>query len=39
MAGYPDYGFVVPIELINEFTNTKKNLVLVSNWVSVSKLN
>lgn len=37
--GFPEMNIEVPILLKNEGTGKKKNLSLVSDWVSVSKLN
>lgn len=38
-TGFPEYTIKVPIKLTNTLTNTEKHLLLVSDWVSVSKLN
>jgi hypothetical protein len=35
----PDYSYNVPVILINQVTKTKKNLDIVGNWCSVSKIN
>ena len=38
-SGLPDYSIKVPIKLKNEITKVTKDLILVSDWVSISKLN
>jgi|JI6StandDraft_1071083.scaffolds.fasta_scaffold435379_1 hypothetical protein len=38
-TGFPEFTVKVPIKLINTLNNTEKHLLLVSDWVSVSKLN
>ena len=35
----PDYSISVPVELVNHLTGTTKNLEIVANWLSVSKVN
>lgn len=35
----PDYSIAVPVELVNYLTGTTKNLEIVANWLSVSKVN
>jgi len=35
----PDYSISVPVELENQLTRTKKDLDIVANWLSVSKVN
>jgi hypothetical protein len=39
LYGFPEFTIKVPIKLINTWTQKEKELVLVSDWVSVSKLN
>lgn len=39
MEGFPEYTIKVPITLKNTFTKKQKDLLLVSDWISVSKLN
>ena len=39
MEEIPSFGITVPIELVNEWTHTTKNLELLADWVSVSKVN
>jgi hypothetical protein len=34
----PDYSISVPVKMENKITNTTKNLNIVANWLSVSKL-
>ena len=34
----PHFAIEVPIKLINEWTNTEKDLELLGDWVSVSKV-
>jgi hypothetical protein len=38
MSSMPDFGIQVPIKLVNDITKKTKNLFLVSNWTSISKL-
>ncbi len=37
--GFPEFTIKVPIKLVNTLTNQEKSLILVSDFVSVSKLN
>lgn len=37
-TGFPEFTIKVPIKMTNLVTNTEKHLLLVSDWVSVSKL-
>lgn len=34
----PDYSISVPVELENKLTGTKKDLNIIANWLSVSKV-